>query len=223
MIRLIAAALLVLSARADTLPEILARMDRDAKDFRSMTAKIKQVDYTAVIDDSSEKSGEVRLKRTKGGSVVLVQFQQPEPETIQFDGQKGRIYYPKANTVQILEVGKYAKKIDIDDLLLIGFGKSGADLTKAYSIKLLGQENVGSIRASRLDLTPKSSEVQKYVTKIELWIPEGKTNPVQEKATNPSKNYSLVIYSELSINPPLPDSAFELKLPSGVRTVYPGK
>ena len=223
MIRLIAAALIALSARAESLPEILARMDREAKDFRSMSAKIKQVDYTAVIDDKSEKSGEVHLKRTKGGSVVLVQFEQPEPETIQFDGQKGRIFYPKANTVQVLEVGKYAKKIDIDDLLLIGFGKSGADLTKAYTIKLLGQETLGTIHAAHLDMTPKSAEVQKYVTKIELWIPEGKSNPVQEKATNPSKNYSLVSYSELVINPPLPDSAFEMKLPPGVKTVYPGK
>jgi outer membrane lipoprotein-sorting protein len=223
VIRLLAAALMVLNAHAETLPEILARMDHDDKDFRSMTAKLKQVDYTAVIDESTEKSGEVRLKRTKGGSVVLVQYQQPDLETVQFDGKNARTYFPKANTVNVYEIGKLTRKIDIDEVLLVGFGTSGADLSKAYAIKVLGTENLGSIPTTRLELTPKSAELQKYVTKFELWIPDGKGTPMQEKATGLSKNYSLFVYSELVVNPPLPDSAFELKLPPGVRTIYPGK
>ena len=223
MIRLIAVALAVVCVHAEALTEILAHMDRDSKEFRSMTAKLKQIDYTAVIDESAEKSGEVRLKRTKNGSVVLVQFQQPEPQTVFFDGKQGRIYYPKANTVDVLEVGKYAHKIDVDQVLLLGFGTSGAELTKSYSIKALGVERIGGVSTTHLQLIPKSSELLKYVTQFELWIPEGMSAPVQEKATQPSKNYSLFVYSDLMLNPKLPDSAFELKLPPGVRTVYPGK
>ena len=78
-------------------------------------------------------------------------------------------------------------------------------------------------RATRIELTPKSDELKKLVTKIELWIPEGQTNPVQEKITQPSKNYSLVKYSDLKINPTLPDSAFALTLPAKVKKIHPQK
>ena len=60
---------------------------------------------------------------------------------------------------------------------------------------------------------------------LELWIPEqGEPYPVREKISQPSGDYRLVTYSELKINPPnLKADALRLKLPSGVKTEYPGK
>jgi outer membrane lipoprotein-sorting protein len=68
---------------------------------------------------------------------------------------------------------------------------------------------------------PKTDELKKLITKIELWVPEGQANPIQEKVTEPSKNYELVTYSDIKVNPALPDSAFELKLPPKVKKIYP--
>jgi outer membrane lipoprotein-sorting protein len=220
---LIAAGLIAAGAQAETLPDILARMDRSAKEFKSMKAKMKQLEYTAVIDESSEKSGEVMLKRGKGASIGLVHFQQPDQQFIHFDGRRFRIFYPKANTVDVFDVGKYTGKIEVDQVLLLGFGTSGAELSKSYTIKSLGTETLGGVNTTHIELTPKLPELQKYVTKFELWIPEGQSNPIQEKALQPSKNYSTFVYSDIMINPSLPDSAFELKLPPGVKTVYPQK
>jgi outer membrane lipoprotein-sorting protein len=215
--------LVLAAAQAEPLADILARMDAAAKDFKSMSAKLKQIEYTAVIDDSSEKSGEVRLKRAKNSTIGQVQFLKPEPQTIHFDGRKFQIYYPNANTVDVFDVGKYTGKIEVDQILLLGFGTSGADLSKAYNIKALGAETLGGVKTTHIELIPKSQELTKYVTRFELWIPEGRSEPLQEKALQPSKNYSLFMYSDVMINPTLPDSAFELKLPRGVRTVYPQK
>jgi outer membrane lipoprotein-sorting protein len=74
-----------------------------------------------------------------------------------------------------------------------------------------------------LELIPKSEEVRNLTTKIELWIPEGKSNPVQEKLTQPSKNYHLVVFSDVKLNVPLPDSDYSLKLPPGVTKLHPQK
>ena len=41
------------AAHAETLDAILARMDRAAKNFQSVTADFSQVDYTAVLKDTS--------------------------------------------------------------------------------------------------------------------------------------------------------------------------
>jgi outer membrane lipoprotein-sorting protein len=208
-------------AHAEPLSEILARMDRSAQEFKAVTAKLRRVSYTAVIDESSEINGEMRLKRAKGGTVGIVEFSEPEPRVFHFSGRELQVYYPKAKTVEIYDAEKYTKTMD--QVLLLGFGTSGAELKKSYDIKAGGAEMVGSEHATRIELTPKSSELRKLIVKVELWISEGQSNPAQAKFTEPSKNYELATYSDVKLNPELADSAFELKLPAGVKKLTPQK
>ena len=213
--------LLDAAAHADTLDAILARMDRAAKEFKSVSAKMKRLEFTAVLNESGEMNGEMRLKRDKGGTVGLVEFHDPDPRVISFNGRQARVYYPKANTVEVYDAGKY--KETMDRFLLLGFGTSGAELKKEYEIKQGGAEMVGSVQTTHLELIPKSPDLKQYVTQIEFWIPDGQSNPIREKVTQPSKNYSIVTYSDLKLNPGLPASAFELKLPPGVKILHPQK
>jgi len=208
-----------LCARAESLAEILERMDRSAKEFRSLSAKMKRTDFNAVLNESTDSEGVIRLKRTKGGVVGIVEFQPPEQRTYHFGGHTVEIYYPKAKTVEIYDAGKFASQMD--QILLLGFGTSGADLTRTYQVKATDIETVGSVRTTHLDLTPKAEDLKKYFARIELWIPEGTSSPVQEKATQPSKDYSIVSYSEMTLNPSLPESSFGLKLPPGVKQIRP--
>jgi len=209
------------SVRAEAVSDILARMDRASQEFKAVSAKLKRVSYTAVLDESSEVNGVMRLKRAKGGTIGIVEFAEPEPRVFHFSGRELQIYYPKANTVEMYDAQKYTKTMD--QVLLLGFGTSGAELKRSYDIKAGGTETVGAERTTRIELTPKSSELKKLIVKVELWISEGQSNPVQAKFTEPSKNYELAQYSELKLNPPLADSAFELKLPAGVKKLTPQK
>ncbi len=223
MIRVLICAALAAAvpARAEALSDILARMDRAAQEFKSVSAKMKRLSYTAVIDESSEATGVMRLKRAKGGTTGIVEFGPPEPRLIHFAGRALSVYYPKANTVEIYDAEKYTKTMD--QVLLLGFGTSGAELKKTYEVKEGGVQTLGPVRATRIELVPKSAELKNLFTRIELWIPEGESNPVQERVTQPSKNYELVVYSDLQVNAPLADSLFELKLPAGVKKLYPQK
>jgi len=214
------ALLLAPALRADSLEDVLARMDRAAAEFKSFSAKLKRVDFTAVLNESTELTGEVAMRRVKGGNQALTKFDPPEPHEIYFAGRTMKRYYPKANTVEIYDAGKLSATAD--QMMLLGFGISSGELRKNYDLKLVGAENVGPTHATRIELTPKSAEMrQKYVSKIDLWIPDGQGNPIQEKVISPSKNYFLVTYSDLKVNPSLPDSAYTLKLPPGVKELRP--
>lgn len=218
----ILSALAILSgcACAEPIEAILSRMDHSAKDFRSVSAKMKRVHYTAVLNDSSETSGTLRSERVKGETIAVFEFDKPDSKTIFFKGKTVQIYYPNANTEEIYDLSKYTS--GIDKFLLLGLGgTSGADLRKSYDIKLSGTETIASTVATRLELTPKSDEVRKLATRIDLWIPEGQSNPIQEKITEPSKDYELAVFSDVKLNPSFPDAAFELKLPANVKKVYP--
>jgi outer membrane lipoprotein-sorting protein len=161
------------------------------------------------------------MRRARGGVEGILEFQEPDPRVIHVSGRTVEIFYPKANTVEIYDAGKGAGALE--EFFLLGFGTSGADLRKNYELKLGGTENIGSTRTTRIELVPKGSEARKYAARIELWIPEGASNPIQEKVTQPSKDYVLATYSDLAVNAPLPESAFELKLPAGVRKITPGR
>jgi outer membrane lipoprotein-sorting protein len=232
ILRIAMLAFALTSLRAEALSDILARMDQAAVKFQSFSATTKTIDYTAVLDDKDDKkepsdlaitkqTGVMRLKKTKGGMQGVVIFDEPNPRTIHFAGKTLQVYYPKANNVEIYDAGKHTNVID--EIILLGFGTSGAELRKNYQVTLAGTETLNGVQASRLELIPKSDEVRQYASKIELWIPEGDSNPIQEKVTQPNKDYHLVQFSDRKINPPIPDSDFSLKLPPGVKKVYPQK
>jgi outer membrane lipoprotein-sorting protein len=206
--------------RADSLGAVLARMDDASKDFRSFSAKLKRTDFTSVLNESDEMTGTMAMRRVKNGNETLTQFAEPNPHAIYFSGHTVRIYSPRANTVEIYDAGKLAATAD--RMMLLGFGISAAELRKDYDVKWIADENVGSLRTTHIELTPKSADVRKnYVVKIDLWIPDGQANPIQEKVTKPSKDYYLVTYSDPKLNPSLPDSAYTLRLPPGVKELRP--
>jgi outer membrane lipoprotein-sorting protein len=205
--------------QADSISEVLARMDRAAKEFKAVTADVKRTNYTAVLDESKESSGTMALRRTKNGNELLAKFSEPDPYDVQLSGHTAKKYSPRANTVEIYDTNKLATA---QKMMLVGFGIPAADLRKDYDMKSVGSENIGSVSTTHIELTPKSAEVHKnYAAKIDLWIPDGQPNPIREKVTEPSKDYLLWNYSNLKVNPPLPDSAFRINLPPGVKELHP--
>jgi outer membrane lipoprotein-sorting protein len=208
-------------AHAEPLDAILARMDASARQFHSFSAHMKRTDFTAVLSESQVMQGTIRMKRSKTGVAGIMGFTDPSPYTIAIGGRTAQRFYPKANVVEIYDTTKYVAVMD--GYLLLGFGTTAAELAKAYEVKAGGTGTVGSANTTRIELTPKAAEVLKLIRKIELWFPEGESNPIQEKITDASKNTILVLYSDIQVNPALPDSAFELKLPAGVKKLTPQK
>ncbi|MBZ5634042.1 MAG: outer membrane lipoprotein carrier protein LolA [Acidobacteriia bacterium] len=203
--------------KAETLNDILARMDQSARTFRTFTANIKRTEYTKVLNDKEDIEGVERVKRTNGQTVTLVEFHGPNAQTIRLSSKTAEVYYPAAKMVEIWDAGKYARAAN--QFLLLGFGTSSAELRKDYEVSLGGTDTLGSTRTSRLDLAPKDAETRKKFAKIELWIPEGDTVPIQVKVTETSQNYNLAVYSNIKVNEPLPDSELELKVPPDVKKV----
>src|SRR6516165_3542025 len=120
-------------SRADSLEEVLARMDRAAKDFRSVTANVKKIDFTAVLNESATSTGSLALRRTKDGNEALMKFSEPDPYEWHFTGHAAEKYSPRANTVEVYDTSKLTKA---EKMMLLGFGISASDLRKDYDIKL---------------------------------------------------------------------------------------
>jgi len=216
---LILAGAVPLAAAGGNVQEILARMDRAANDFKSMTAQVTYVTHTDILNENDTERGNVTMKKVLPGELQgKVEFTSPDPKVITFEKRRAQEYLPKIKTLQIFDLAKYGEQLDM--LLGIGFGTSGTELAKGYDVKVLETEN-GSVH---MQLIPRAPDMKQYVQKLELWIPaDGDPYPSREKIVEPSGDYRLVTYEGLKINPPLQPDALQLKLPPGVRTEYPGK
>ena len=204
--------------RADSLEDVLKRMDAAAPSFKSMSANLKRVDYSKRWDETDERSGTMRMQRTKDGPAARWDFIGKDAEVIRLKGKTARVYKPKAKMDQEYKAGKEVSSLQ--ETLLLGFGARVADLKKTYDIQAGGADAVDGKHATVIQLTPKSKDLKDLFTRIDLWILDGDSNPTQEKIWKGAKgDYILATYSDLKINPPLPDSAFEFTPPPDTQVV----
>jgi len=217
---LLVASVALTGLRAEALTDILARMDQSARNFKTFTAKIKRTEYTKVLNDKDETDGARRLKRANGQTIGMVEFYGKNPQTIRFAGKTAEIYSPNAKQVDVYDASKFGKMgKQVDQLLLLGIGVTSADLRRDFTITASGTESVGGKHTTRLELIPKDKDLRKQAEKIELWIPDGDSVPLQSKVTRTSGDYDQILYSDIQMNPTLPDSAFELNVPPDVKRV----
>ncbi|MGI8745621.1 MAG: LolA family protein [Bryobacteraceae bacterium] len=224
--RITPALLLAISGWAESpdngLQDLLSRMDQAAASFQSMSSKVKYITHTAVLDDNSEEGGTVLMKKIRASLVQgLIDFTTPDQRTVTIEQRKVQIYYPKIKTVQIFDLGKHGEQLD--QFLMIGFGTSGTELARDYSMKVIGPDKALGQKALKIEMIPKSGEARDVLQKLELWIADRPSQPypVQEKIYEKSGDYRLVMYSDTKINPSLGQDALQLKLPAGVKTEHP--
>lgn len=209
-------------ADGGALEATLGKIDVGAATLTSLSADLRRVHHTAVINDDTFDEGVYLMKRPKPHETrLLFNVKQPDPKQDAFDGRKVQMYYPKSQVCQEIDVTRYRDLAD--QYLLLGFGSNSKELQSAYSITLGGPETIGNEKTTRLELVPKSQELLAHLKKVELWISDANGLPVQQKFYQPGGDYDVATYSNVKLNPNLPDSAFKLELPKGVKCEHPAK
>ena len=196
---------------------VLSMMDRSAEDFKSLTAAIEHVKYTAVVKDTSTEAGEIFVRKD---SKMRIDFQSPDPRTILRNGDNLYIYTPKINRVEEYNIGK--NRAMADQYLALGFGTRTDALRKNYAISLTGEEDLDGRRAAVLELVPKSDDVRKQISKIHMWVDESSWLPVQQKFFEAgSGDYFISHYTKVMKNLKLGDGKFKADWPKGTKIEKP--
>jgi outer membrane lipoprotein-sorting protein len=200
-----------------TLDYVLTMMDRSAEDFRSLTAAIDHVKYTAVVKDTSTESGEIYVRKD---SKLRIDFISPDPRTIIRNGDNLYIYTPKINRVEEYNIGK--NRSLADQYLALGFGTRTESLKKVYDVSLAGEEDLDGRKMALVELVPHSDEVRKQITKIVMWVDEASWLPVQQKFVEAgSGDYFLSRYKNVMKNLKIGDGKFKADWPKGTKIEKP--
>jgi outer membrane lipoprotein-sorting protein len=200
-----------------TLDSVLKQLDAHAADFQSLTADLERTKVTVVVDDKSTESGQIWVRRD---DKMRIEVTQPDARTILRDGDNFYIYNPKIHRVEEYNLGK--KKSVVDQFLLLGFGTSGSSLKESYAITLQGEETLDNRKVVKLELLPKTEEVRKQLSKIQLWLDETSCLPLQQQFFETgSGDYFIIHYRNINRNIRIPDNEFKPHWPHGTSKVQP--
>jgi outer membrane lipoprotein-sorting protein len=205
------------AAPSVSLDDVLKQMDREQGQFQSLTASIERTKVTVVVNDHSTELGLIAVRRDGKMRIDLIS---PDQKTILRDGDHIYVYTPKIRRVEEYDLGKHRDLID--QLLLLGFGTSGDSVKKSYLITLQGEDTLNGQKVVHLELTPRADDVRKQISKIDLWLNEGNWLPAQQQLLETgSGDYSIIRYSNVARNVPIPDARFRPGWPKGVTRVKP--
>ncbi len=209
----LAIALLLVSSLASAqndpnLQKVISLMDATAAQFRTTQANFVWEQFFKVINETDTQKGTVYYRRSEKDIQMLAEITDP-PKAVLFSGGKVQVYEPKLKRVTTYEAGKNREAVE--SFLVLGFGGSGQDMLKTFDVKYLATEDVGGVKAAKLELIPKSDRVRGIFAKIWLWIDTARGISVQQQFFEPSGDYRLAKYSDIKINQKIPDSAFKLK------------
>lgn len=200
-----------------SLDNVLGMMDHAAQDFKSLSADIEHVKYTAVVKDTSTETGQIFVRHD---AKLRIDFLKPDPRTILRNGDNLYIYTPKIERVEEYNIGK--NRVMADQYLALGFGTKTENLKKNYQVSLVGEEELDGKKTAVLELIPTSEDVRKEISKIDMWVDESSWLPLQQKFFEGSSgDYFLSHYRNLMKNLKLNDNKFKPDWPKGTKVDKP--
>ncbi|HKA02244.1 MAG TPA: hypothetical protein VKE70_37290 [Candidatus Solibacter sp.] len=198
----------------NTLDDVFKRLDDTAAKFKGLTAEVRRVSHTEVVDKNEVESGTIAAKKIKPKETnILIKMTDPEIKFYSIANGKAVAFTQKTMEAQEANLGK--SKDIVNQLMLLAFGSNSADLKAAYTVKLGGPDTVNGEKTVRIELTPKTDEVKHYVRRCDMWIND-KGLGVQQKFDTGGGDYVLTTYGNMTLAPNLRDSDVKLDLPKGV-------
>ena len=123
---------------------------------------------------------------------------------------------------QVIDDGVVLQDLFVGDraeFLLLGFSSNKEAMRETYDMRLGEKEMIGGRETYLLELTPKSEKVSAYFSQIVLWIDVELWVPIQQKLVEPTRDYLLIRFDDIDLNPKITKSRFELKIGDDVQIV----
>jgi outer membrane lipoprotein-sorting protein len=207
------------STGPDNLEGVLKKMDAAAAGFRTTQADFVWEQYQKVVDETDTQEGTVYYRRAGKEIEMMAEVKKPDRKFVLYRDGVLKVYQPKIEQVMVHPVGK--NRSEIESYLVLGFGGSGQDLTKAFDVTYQGSETVNNIATAKLQLIPKSDKLRNTFARIILWIDLQRGISVQQQFFEPTGDYRLAKYSAIRVNEKINNDVFQLKTTSKTQTVMP--
>ncbi|HKQ73618.1 MAG TPA: outer membrane lipoprotein carrier protein LolA [Blastocatellia bacterium] len=204
------------NAQPQILTGILNKMRKANQELKSLKAEIVQEKTNNQIGVTDTTYGQLLYKPdvSKSKRKLRIDYTKPSQDILAVDGDNFVFYQPRIKQAIRGFTSKVSKgKQDgLAQILAIVLSGSLESASGEYDLSAGKDEMVNGIMTSLLRAIPKSN---KQFTSIDIWISQQSSIPVRFSATERNGDVTVFTFKNMQLNASVPDSAFNLKLPSG--------
>jgi outer membrane lipoprotein-sorting protein len=209
-------------AKAAGLPAILAEMNAASAKFTSAQADLRQELFTRAIHDTETSSGQIYFLRKGGATQMGMKMMAPDAaagaaavKIVQF--KDGVLQVLNTGTSQVDQFPATGKNLtNTETAMTLGFGGSGTDLQKAWTITDQGSEKMDEggkqVEVEKLDLIPKDQGIRNIYSHITIWVDPVRDVSLKQVSFDASSGDTrTVIYSNIRLNQTVDAAPFAIK------------
>lgn len=208
------------SSAVPSLNQVIAELNSAAAKFKSAQADFSWNQYQAVVQEHDIQSGTIYFDR-RGADTWMAAYVKQEggataPKDVVFNGSELQLYQPSIKQLQVFR----ATGNQMESYLTLGFGGSGNSLKQNWDVTVLGRETMENVPVVKLDLKPKSQNVQNTFTHVTIWVDTARGISLKQVFYQPSGDQSTNTYSNIRYNQPISQDIFHLKIAPGTAVVH---
>lgn len=193
------------------LKSVLEQMDAASAQFKNAQADVQYDNYTQIVRDHTLQTGSIYIERTGTTEQMGAIFFDAGPggkpaktpaKIINYGGGTAQIYSPGVNQVDIFQAG--ANQARFDTFLTLGFGGSGRDLARSWTIQDNGPETLSDggkpVKTEKLDLVSKDPSVKNVFEHVTIWVDPLRAVSLKQVFFAPHGDTRTAVYSNIRLN-----------------------
>jgi outer membrane lipoprotein-sorting protein len=193
--------------------EVLREMDAASARFKSAEADFRWELYERVVKQvTTVQTGTIYFVKEGANTQMGARIDSPAPKFLDFREGTLRIFDPGPD--HLTTVSSKQNQAQIEAFLTLGFGGSGKDLAKTWTISDLGEESIGGVETAKLDLVPKDPSVRNNCTHIIIWVDASRGISLKQEFFMPSEDTRTSYYSNIRLNEKIDEKKYAIKTDS---------
>ena len=195
---------------------VLRQMDAASLKFQSAEATFRWDLYERVVKQTTTQTGTIYFKKQGPTTVMGAKVVSPSLKLIEFRNGIVRLFDPGTDHLTIIDATK--NKAQFESFLTVGFGGSGKDLAKAWTISDLGDEMIDGVQTAKLDLVAKDPAVRNNCTHMTIWVDPVRGIQLKQSLYMPSEDYRTAVYTDIKYNQKVDEKPYQIKTDSKTTT-----
>jgi outer membrane lipoprotein-sorting protein len=191
---------------------VLRQMDEASQKFQSAEADFRWDLYERVVKQTTTQTGTIYFKKQGTTTVMGAKVVSPSIKIIEFRNGIVRLFDPGTDHLTIINATQ--NKAQFESFLTVGFGGSGKELAKAWTISDLGDEVIDGVQTAKLDLVAKDPAVRNNCTHMTIWVDPVRGVQLKQSIYMPSEDYRTAVYANIKYNQKVDEKPYQIKTDS---------
>ncbi len=200
------------------LTAVLAKMDAASRSFHNAQAEFKWDYYQKIVHDTTTDTGAIYFQREGGAMDMGAVLNDPTGKTkaskvLAYKDGLLKMFTPGIDQLDVVKAG--ANQAEYESFLTLGFGGSGSELAKNWTIHDLGPVTLNDdgkgVVTEELDLIGKDAASRKNFSHVTIWVDPTRGVSLKQMFFTPSGDYRTATYTHIRVNSGLDKSRYAMK------------